>query len=178
MPLKTAGFDSWRDPASQINIELLAWHPAPPFGNPNCHKRRSFSARLLHGIFVYHCRLELRFHGKAYAVPEKVVVDLPGRRNLFVVTCYAVADSISVEIFEAFVVPLQPQAKVSDTKEKAASLSFFGTVVGVFVRCFLDCSGTGSVLERRTQQSGSGEVEIEIDRLVETQAEGLESPSC
>jgi hypothetical protein len=88
-------------------------------------------------------RLQLRFHRKAHAVPEKV------------------------EIFEAFVVPLQTQAKVSVTKENAASLSFFGTVVGVFVRCSLGCSATSSVLERRTQQSGSREVEveIEIDRL-------------
>jgi hypothetical protein len=159
-------------------LGLLAWQPEPAFGNPNCHKRRSFSARLLRGISIYHRRLELRFHGKACAVPEKVVVHLLAQPNLFVVTCYAVADSISVDIFEAFVVPLQTQAKVSVTKENAASLSFFGSVVGVFVRCSLNCSGTSSALERRTQQSGSGEVEIEIDRLLETQAEGLESLSC
>jgi hypothetical protein len=101
------------------------------------------------------------------------VVDLLGRRNLFVVTCNAVADSISIEIFEAFVVPLQTPAKVSATKENAACLSFFGIVVVVFVRCSLDSSGTSSVLERRTQQSGSGEGEI--DKLVETQAEGSDA---
>jgi hypothetical protein len=162
------------------SVELLAWHPEPAFGNPNCHKRRSFSARSPHRISVYHRRLELRFDGKACAVPEKVVVDLLDQGNLFVVPCYAVADSISVEIFEAFVVPLQTQAKVSGTKENTVCLSFFGTVVGMFVRCSLDCSGTNSVMERRTQQSGSGEVEVEveIDRLVETQGEGLESLSC
>jgi hypothetical protein len=77
------------------------------------------------------------------------------------VTCYAVADSISVEIFEAFVIPLQTQAIVSVTKEMAACLSCFRTVVGVFVRCSLDSSGTSSILERRTQQSVSGEVEID-----------------
>jgi hypothetical protein len=135
-------------------------------------------ARSLHGISAYHRRLEVRFHGKAWAVPEKVVVDLLGQGNLFVATCYAVADSISVEIFEAFVVPLQTQAKVSATKENVACLSFFGTVVGGFVRCSLDSSGTSSVLARRPQQSGSGEVELELDRVVETQAVGLESLSC
>jgi hypothetical protein len=89
--------------------------------------------------------LELRFHGKAYAVPERVV-DLLDRRNLFAVRRYAVECSISVEIFEALVVSLQTQAKVSvtGTKENAASLSFVGTVVGVFVRCSLDSSGTSS----------------------------------
>jgi hypothetical protein len=46
--------------------------------------------------------LELRFHGKAYVVPEKVVVDLLARGNLFVVTCYAVESSVSVDIFEVF----------------------------------------------------------------------------
>jgi hypothetical protein len=92
--------------------------------------------------------LELRFLGKAYAVPEKVVVDLLDQGNLLVVTCYAVAGSISVEMFEGFAVPLQTQAKVSGTKENAASLSFCGTVVGVFVRCSLDASGTSSVLDR------------------------------
>jgi hypothetical protein len=80
--------------------------------------------------------LQLRFHGKAYAVPERVVVDLLDRRNLFSVTSYPVESSLSVEIFEALVVSLQTQAKVSVTKEKAAPLSFFGTVA--FVRCSLD----------------------------------------
>jgi hypothetical protein len=86
--------------------------------------------------------LELRFHGKAHAVPEKVVLDLLAGRNLFVVTCYTVESSVSVDIFEAFVVSLHREAKVSLTKEKAASLSFFGTVVGVFVGCSFDSSGT------------------------------------
>jgi hypothetical protein len=68
--------------------------------------------------------LELRFHGKAYVVPKKFVVDLLDQRNLFAATNYAVESSVPVEIFEAFVASLQTQRKVAVPKENAASLSF------------------------------------------------------
>jgi hypothetical protein len=125
--------------------------------------------------------LELRFHGKAYAVPKKSVVDLLDQQNLFAATSYAVESSVPVEIFEAFVPSLQTQGKVSVTKENAASMSFLAKEFCLSdhlseCRAFsfdivLSLAERVSVLERQTQQSGSGEVE---DRL-ETQEEGLES---
>jgi hypothetical protein len=81
------------------------------------------------------------------------------RRNLFAVTCYAVERSISVGIFEALVVSLQTQAKASVTKENAASLPFFGTVVGVLVRSSLDSSGTSSA------EKSVSKVEIAMKRV-------------
>jgi hypothetical protein len=122
--------------------------------------------------------LELRFHGKAYAVPKKFVVDLLDQRNMSASTSYAVESSVPVEIFEAFVGSLQTQRKVSVTKENAASLSFLAKeffLSELLSECSFDLLMTlrerVSVLERQTQQSVSCEVE---DRL-ETQEEGLES---
>jgi hypothetical protein len=109
------------------------------------------------------------------------VVDLLDQRNLFAATSYSVECSVPVEIFEALVVSLQTQRKVSVTKENAASLLFLAKeffLSELLSECSFDLLLTlrerVSVLERQTQQSLSGEVE---DRL-ETQEEGLESLSC
>jgi hypothetical protein len=125
-------------------------------------------------------QLKLRFHGKAYAVPKLIVVDFLDQRNLFAATSYAVESSAPVEIFEAFVASLQTQRKVCVTKENAASLSFLAKeffLSELLSECSFELLLTLreriSLLERQTQQSGSGEVE---DRL-ETQEEGLESLS-
>jgi hypothetical protein len=106
--------------------------------------------------------LELRFRGKAYAVPKKFVVDLLDQRNLFAATSYAVESSVPVELFEAFVVSLQTQRKASVTYEGKRSFSVvlcegilsFGTFVGVFVRTSDDSSGASFSLE--TGDSGEG----------------------
>jgi hypothetical protein len=127
--------------------------------------------------------LELRFHGKAYGVPKKSVVDLLDQRNLLAATSYAVESSVPIEIFEGFVASLQAPRRVSVTKESAASLSFLAKefcLSDLLSECrafsfdiVLSLAERVSVLERQTRQSGSGEVE---DRL-ETQEEGLESLS-
>jgi hypothetical protein len=70
------------------------------------------------------------------------------------VTSYAVESSVSAEIFEAFVVSLQAQAKVSATKERGASLPFFGTVAELVWECSFDVLST----PRERVQSWSGQL--------------------
>jgi hypothetical protein len=124
--------------------------------------------------------LEVRFHGKAYAVPKKFVVDLLDQRNLLAASSYAVESSVPVEVLEAFVASLQTQRKVSVMKENAGyplflAMEFF--LSELLSECSFDLlmnlRERVSVLERQTQPSSPDEVRGGL----ETQEEGLESLS-
>jgi hypothetical protein len=136
--------------------------------------------------------LDLLFGGQTFPVPKRSVIDLLEHRALFEAKNYAVQTSVPVEVFEAFVVSLKTQQKISVTKANAVTLLFLAkefflsdlaaecSTFSVPVDQFLSLSDRVTELERQIASFSKFEPSQTQNPLrklqdkVESQEEGME----